>query len=106
MPAKYQELFMNTVYYKEMLRKYPQARYLRYIGSNSIPIEVSRAAKDGEIIHINTSKLSTYHEVFGNVVVTPDIVHKYINTYKETRDYVYDTLRGDFNEIYANYDHS
>ena len=104
MPEKYQELFMNTVYYKEMLRKYPQARYLRYIGSNSIPIEVSRAAKDGEIIHINTSKLSTYHEVFGNVVVTPDIVHKYINTYKETRDYVYDTLRGDFNEIYANYD--
>ena len=104
LPSRYQELLMNSKYYQELIDKYPTARYLRYIGSNSIPIVTSRKAKDGDIIRINTSKLSTYHPVFGNVTVSPDIVHKFINTYRETRDYVYNTLRGDFNSIYANYD--
>ena len=104
LPEKYQELFMNTPYYKQMLLDNPDARYLRYIGSNSIPIEVSRAARDGDIMKINTDKLSTYHQVFGNVVVSPDIVHKFVNVYRETRDYVYNTLRGNFSQIYANYD--
>lgn len=104
MPEKYQELFMNSPYYTQMLKDYPDARYLRYIGSNSIPIEVSRAARDGDIMRINTDKLTTYHQVFGNVVVSPDIIHKFTNVYKETRDYVYQTLRGDFSEIYDNYD--
>ena len=104
LPEKYQELFMNSPYYKQMLKQYPDVLYLRYIGSNSIPIEVSRYADDGDIMKINTAKLSTYHEVFGNVVVTPDIVHKFVNVYRETRDYVYYTLRGDFSEIYENYD--
>jgi hypothetical protein len=104
LPKRYQELFINSPYYSEMIRQYPDVRYIRYIGSNSIPIEVSRYADDGDILKINTSKLSTYHEIFGNVVVTPDIVHKFVNVYRETRDYVYYTLRGDFSEIYANYD--
>ena len=104
LPKRYQELFINSPYYDETLRKYPDVRYVRYIGSNSIPIEVSRPADDGDILKINTSKLSTYHEVFGNVVVTPDIVHKFVNVYRETRDYVYYTLRGDFSAIYDNYD--
>lgn len=104
LPEKYQELFMNTPYYKQMLLEHPNERYLRYIGSNSIPIVVSRPAYDGDILKINTNKLSTYHPTFGNVVVTPDIVHKFVNVYRETRDYVYNTLRGNFGEIYTNYD--
>lgn len=104
LPEKYQELFMNTPYYQQVMADNPDARYLRYIGSNSIPVHISRATRDGDIMKINTDKLSTYHPVFGNVVVSPDIVHKFVNTYRETRDYVYNTLRGDFSEIYANYD--
>lgn len=104
LPKRYQELFINSPYYNEMIHKYPSVQYIRYIGSHSIPIVTSRPADDGDILNINTSKLSTYHEVFGNVVVTPDIVHKFINVYKETRDYVYYTLRGDFSQIYDNYD--
>ena len=104
LPKRYQELFINSPYYNEMIHQYPDVRYIRYIGSNSIPIEVSRNAQDGDIMNINTSKLSTYHETFGNVVVTPDIIHKFVNVYRETRDYVYYTLRGDFGRIYENYD--
>ena len=103
MPLKYQELFINSDYYKMMIREHPDAKYLQYIGSNAIPIHVSRPAKDGEILRINTSKLSIYNDVFGNISVSPDIVHGFSNIYKETRDYVYNTLRGDFSAIYPNY---
>lgn len=103
MPKKYQELFMNSKYYQETIDKYPEAAYIKYIGSNSIPIEVSRKARDGDILLINTSKLSTHHAIFGNVSVEPDIVHAYTNVYRATRDYVYQTLRGDFSSIYENY---
>ena len=103
MPTKYQELFMNSKYYKETLEKYPEVRYLKYIGSNAIPIEVSRSSRDGDIMNINTSKLSTHHAIFGNISVEPDIVHAYTNVYRSTRDYVYQTLRGDFSSIYENY---
>lgn len=104
MPYKYQELFMNSKYYKEIIDKYPDITYLKYIGSNSIPIEVSRPAKDGEIIKINTNKLSTYNDIFGNITVTSSLIHLYTNIYQETRDYVYNTLKGNFSEIYENYD--
>lgn len=104
MPTKYQELFMNSEYYTKMITDNPDAKYLQYIGSNSIPIHISRPAKDGDILRINTSKLSTYNEIFGNVTVAPDIIHGFVNVYKETRDYVYNTLAGDFSQIYPNYD--
>jgi hypothetical protein len=103
MPKRYQELFMNTDMYAEVLAAHPKAPYLKYIGSNSIPIETSRTTRDGDILLINTNKLSTYHPVFGNVTVSYDIVHKFLSVYKETRDYVYQTLRGDFGDIYPNY---
>ena len=103
LPSKYQELFMNTSMYDEILKANPDAKYLCFIGGNRIPIEVSRAARDGDIMRINIDKLHTYHEIFGNVSVDPTIVHAYSNIYRKTRDYVYQTLRGDFSEIYANY---
>ena len=103
LPKKYMELFMNTPYYTQIVSQNRDAWYLRYIGSNSIPIEVSRKAKDGAIMRINTSKLSGYHRKFGNVSVSSDIVHLYTNTYNQVRDYVYNTLRGDFSSIYPNY---
>ena len=103
MPAKYQELFMNSPYYEQVINANPNAKYLKYIGSNAIPIHVSRPANDGEILRINESKLTTYNEIFGNISVSPDIVHKYVNIYNETRNYVYNTLSGDFSGIYKNY---
>jgi hypothetical protein len=103
LPSKYQELFMNSEFYPEYIKKYPECVYLRYIGSNSIPIEVSRRARDGDIMRINEHKLSTYHSIFGNVSVDPTIVHAFSNIYRSTRDYVYQTLRGDFSSIYPNY---
>ena len=103
LPKRYQELLMNSQWYDELLTEHPNAPYLRYIGSNSIPIEISRTTRDGDILLINTNKLSTFHPVFGNVIVSADIIHKFLSTYKETRDYVYQTLRGDFEDIYPNY---
>lgn len=103
LPKKYQELFMNSDLYEKTLKEHPNAKYLCFIGSNSIPIEVSRTARDGDIMRINTDKLHTYHEIFGNVSVDSSIVHAYSNIYRKTRDYVYQTLRGDFSSIYANY---
>ena len=103
LPERYQELLLNSEFYKPLLDKYPDAVYLRYIGSNSIPIEVSRAARDGDIMRINESKLHEYHHSYGNVTVDPVIVHAFSNIYKSTRDYVYNTLRGNFSNIYANY---
>ena len=64
MPKRYQELFMNTDMYAEVLAAHPKAPYLKYIGSNSIPIETSRTTRDGDILLINTNKLSTYHPVW------------------------------------------
>lgn len=103
LPARYQELFMNSEFYEPMLKAHPNATYLRYIGSNSIPLTVSRKARDGDIMRINTYKLSTYHSIFGNVSVEANIIHAFSNIYKATRDYVYNTLRGDFSDIYPNY---
>lgn len=103
MPKKYQELFMNSEYYPEIIKKFPNAEYLKYIGSNAIPIEVSRLAKDGDILRINTDKLTTYHPKFGNVTVSPDIINQFTNSYTEVRNYVYNTLRGNFAGIYENY---
>lgn len=104
MPIKYQELYMNSKYYQETLDRYPNLTYLKYIGSNKIPIEVSRPAKDGAILRINTSKLFTYNNIFGNITVNPQLIHLFTNVYSETRDYVYNTLKGDFSSIYTNYD--
>lgn len=103
MPLKYQELFMNTPYYEQMLKDYPENRYLRYIGTHSIPYEVSRPAHDGDILKINANSLSTSHPVFGNVSVETSLIHLFTNTYNETHSYVYGALRGDFGDIYANY---
>ena len=103
MPEQYQELFINSEFYQPLLDKYPDAIYLRYIGSNGIPIEISRKARDGDIIRINENKLHAYHHSYGNVSVDPSIVHAFSNIYKATRDYVYNTLRGDFSNIYPNY---
>ena len=103
LPLRYQELFMNSEYYPMVLNRYPTLTYLRYLGSNAIPIEVSRKARDGDIMRINTNKLSTYHAILGNVSVDANIVHAYSNIYRKTRDYVYNTLRGDFSNIYQNY---
>ena len=98
-----QDLLINSPYYQQLLDKFPNVEYLKYIGSNKIPIEVSRTAKDGAILKINTNKLSGYHRKFGNVSVSPDIVHLYVNIYNQVRDYVYNTLRGNFSSIYPNY---
>lgn len=104
MPYKYQELFINSKYYQDILEKYPDLEYLKHIGSYAIPLEVSRPAKDGEIIHINTNKLSTYNDIYGNITVESDLIHLFCKVYNETRDYVYNTLRGNFSDIYVNYD--
>ena len=103
MPKKYQDLLMNSPYYTKLLEDNPNARYLRYIGSKSIPIETSRMAKDGELMKIDVTHLTTNHGVFGTVTVEPDIIHLFTNVYGETRRYVYDTLRGNFSDIYPNY---
>lgn len=103
MPKKYQDLLMNTEYYTKLLEKYPNQRYLRYIGSNAIPIHIARKTKDGEIMKINTNRLTASHGIYGSVTVEPDIIHLFTNVYTETRKYVYDTLRGDFSDIYPNY---
>jgi hypothetical protein len=102
-PKKYQELFINSDYYQDLLKKYPKVEYLKHIGSYSIPLEISRPAKDGDILLINTAKLSAHHEKFGNVTVTADIVHEFTNTYTKVERYIYGTLRGDFSQIYPNY---
>lgn len=104
MPEKYQELFMNTEYYQDMLTEHHDCMYLKYIGTNKINIEVSRACRDGDIMRINTNKLSMFHEVFGNITVSADIIHTFLSSYKKCRDYVFGALRGNFNEIYSNYD--
>lgn len=102
-PSKYQELFINSEFYEPMIKAHPDARYLLYIGSNSISIVTSRKARDGDIMRINTNKLSKYHPTFGNVIVEPNIIHAFSNIYTKTRDYIYQTLRGDFSSIYPNY---
>lgn len=103
MPTKYQDLFMNTKYYKQMLAEHPKNKYLLYLGSRSIDYATSRHAHDGDIMKINTGNLSTSHPVFGNVTVEHSLVHLFTNIYHQTHDYVYGALRGDFGDIYANY---
>ena len=58
---EFQEIYINSEFYQQALDKYPHLDYLRHIGSNSIPLTVSRPTKDGHIMNINTTKLSTYH---------------------------------------------
>lgn len=103
MPIKYQELFMNTKYYTELLAKYPKHRYLKYLGSKSIPIHVARKAHDGDIMKIDIDSLSASHPIFGNISVGSDLIHLFTNIYQQTHSYVYGALRGDFGDIYANY---
>ena len=103
LPDKYLELFLSSEAYKILLKQYPDVEYLKHLGSYAIPIEISRPAHDGDILNINTSKLHTYHEKFGDVSVSADMIHLFTVTYDKTHDYVYHTLRGNFEMIYANY---
>lgn len=103
MPKKYQDLLINSPYYDKLLADNPEAEYLKYLGSKAIPLETSRMAKDGDILKIDTNHLTTNHGVFGTVSVESDLIHLFTNVYGETRKYVYDTLRGDFGDIYPNY---
>lgn len=103
LPPKYIELFIASDYYTSTIQSYPDAKYLKYLGSNAIPIHIARKAHDGDILRINTSKLYTYHNIYGNVSVEPEIVHEFTNTYHDVQNYVYGTLRGDFGSIYENY---
>ena len=103
LPEKYLEIFMNSDYYQMILKQYPDVEYLKHLGSYAIPLEISRKAHDGDILLINTNKLTTYHPIFGNVKVSSDMVHLFTNTYEKVHDYVYFTLRGDFESIYSNY---
>ena len=103
MPLKYQELFMNSKYYTKMLAEHPEHQYLKYLGSKAIPVHISRRAHDGDIMQINTDALSTSHPIFGNVSVDADLVHLFMNQYVKVHRYIYGTLRGDFNDIYPNY---
>lgn len=103
LPDKYKELLINSNYYQKLLDDNREHRYLRYIGSNSIPIHISRPAKDGDILKINMDKLSMYHAIFGHISVEPEVVHQFIETYHKVRKYVYGTLRGEFSAIYDNY---
>ena len=50
MPAKFQEMFINTEYYQKTLDEHPDLEYLKHIGSYAVPIHVSRSAKDGELM--------------------------------------------------------
>lgn len=100
---RYIELFMNSKFYQPLIDSFEDSEYLKHLGSNAIPYDVSRKARDGELMFINTNKLTRYHRKFGNVTVEPDIVHLFSETYKKVRDYVYNTLRGDFSSIYPNY---
>lgn len=101
---KMQELFMNSKYYEQTMKEHPEALYLKYIGSNKIPIEISRSTEDAGIMRINTSKLSTNNELYGVVTVSSDVIHMFVNVYNKTKDYIFYTLRGDFSNVYANYD--
>lgn len=103
MPVKYQELFMNSEYYTKMLAEHPEHEYLKYLGSKAIPVHISRRAHDGDIMQINTDALTTSHPVFGNVSVDADMVHLFMNQYVKVHRYIYTALRGDFNDIYPNY---
>lgn len=104
MPEDCQELFLNTEFYSQLVSQYPRVDYLKHLGTNAIPVTISRRTRDGEIMKINTGKLSSYHPTFGVISVSPDIIHKFTQVYKETHDYVFYTLRGEFDNIYANYD--
>lgn len=103
LPEKYMELFLSSTSYRALLRQYPDVEYLKHLGSYAIPLEISRPAHDGDILTINTSKLHVYHQIFGDVNVSSDMIHLFTTIYKKTHDYVYFTLRGDFEMIYANY---
>jgi hypothetical protein len=100
---KAQELLMNSPYWNSILEQYPDVEYIKHMGSYSIPIVTSRTANDGDILLINESKLYTVHDRLGVISVEPEIIHEFTTTYKRVRHYVYDILRGDFSQIYPNY---
>lgn len=103
LPTRCKELLINSPYYDKLIEENRDCKYLRFIGSNSIPIYIARQAKDGDIMKINTDKLSTYHPIFGHIKVEPEIIHQFIETYHKIRKYIYGTLRGEFSAIYDNY---
>lgn len=104
MPTKFQEMFINTEYYQKTLDEHPDLEYLKHIGSYAVPIHVSRSAKDGELMNINIHKLYSNNTIFGNITVEASIVHEFTDTYEKVRQYIFNTLRGDFAGIYVNYD--
>jgi hypothetical protein len=104
MSEKYQEMFINSEYYQKTLDEHPNLEYLKHIGSYAVPIHVSRPAKDGELMKVNTHKLYSSNTIFGNITVEAQIVHEFIDTYSKVREYIFGTLRGDFSAIYVNYD--
>jgi hypothetical protein len=103
MPIRFQEMFINSPFYQKTIKENPESEYLKYIGSNAIPIHSARLAQDGDIIRVASDKLQRVDPKYGVISVTAEEARKFSCIYHETRDYVYHTLRGDFASIYPNY---
>lgn len=103
MPKKYLELFINSEYYQKLIKENPNCQYIHYIGSRSIPYHITRQAQDGDILRICMDKLTAIHPKMGNISVPTNIVHEFTRCYTETRDYIYNHLRGNFSSIFPNY---
>ena len=103
LPDKYLEAFMNSDYYEELIKEHPEAVYLRHLGSKAVPIEVSRSARDGSILRMDTSKMTDYDVNYGTITVEPEIINCFQNVYVGVQKYVFETLKGDYIDIFPNF---
>lgn len=102
LPEKYLEAFMNSHFYTDMVNEHPEAVYLRHLGSNAVPIEIARQAFDGAIIKMNTDKMVDYDMNYGTIHVEPEIINCFQNVYAGVRKYVFETLKGEYIDIFPN----
>lgn len=90
----WQNRYILSEEYKEVITKYPEKEYLKYLGINKINLYSARKAKDFEIIRYSYEILN----------VNPSLLNSFLKVYNECREYVMVTLyNGQFEDLYPGY---
>lgn len=94
LPDYVQNLYINTSEYRDMLLRYPDKKYLKYLGKYKIDTYTARKAKDFDIIRYPTDKSD----------VNPYLLKKFASLYADCREYVMVALYNEaVQDLYVGY---
>lgn len=89
-----QNSYMTTDEYAQVIKKYPEKKYLKYLGSYKVDIFAARKAHDFDIIRYPSNRSD----------INPNLLNVFASLYADYREYVMVVLYNtQFEDMYVNY---